>query len=226
MKYAVIGLGEFGTAAAVALTRSGAEVIAVDTNMDRVNDVKDEVALAVRMDASHEDALHTHGIADADVLIAAIGSNFEAQVLIVVHARQCGIKKIVARATTPDHIRVLKAVGANEVFNPEEEAARWMVQRLLITNISSYFELAEGFSMVEAEAPAGIVGKTLEELNLRRKFRINLVAIKHMEMGKAGERVVKTFNPVPLPTEVIQPNDVLALVGSVLDLAAFMAAYS
>jgi trk system potassium uptake protein TrkA len=113
----------------------------------------------------HEDALKSHGIGQVEVLIAAIGNNFEAQVLVVVHAKRQGIKKIIARATTPDHIRVLQAVGADEVFNPEETAARWMVQRLLIQNISNYFELAEGFSVVEVDAPASIVGKSIEELN-------------------------------------------------------------
>lgn len=226
MKCAVIGLGEFGRAAAEGLARNGVEVIAVDISMDPVNAVKDQVALAVRMDASQEEALQAHGIADVDVLVAAIGSNFEAQVLVVVHAREFGIKKIVARATTPDHRRVLQAVGAHEVFNPEEEAARWMVRRLLIPDISNYFELAEGFSIVEINAPAGIIGQTLEELNLRRKFRLNLVAIKKTSITAAGETIVQKFNPVPLPTDVVERGDVLALVGSVIDLANFMAAHS
>ena len=222
MKYAVIGLGEFGSSAAVGLFRKGAEVIAVDTNMDRVNSIKDEVSLAVRLDATHEDALKSHGIGEVDVLIAAIGNNFEAQVLVVVHAKEHGISRIIARATTPDHIRVLQAVGAHEVFNPEETAARWMVQRLLIQNISNYFELAEGFSVVEVKAPPNVVGKTIEDLNLRRRFRINLVAIKRITTDSSG-RAVEQFNPVPLPTEVVRNGDVLALVGSVLDLANFMA---
>ncbi|MFN7138819.1 MAG: potassium channel family protein [Limisphaerales bacterium] len=226
MKCAVIGLGEFGRSAAIGLARNGAEVIAVDLDMKRVDRVKDEVDLAIRLDASHEQALHSHGIGDVDVLIAAIGANFEAQVLVVVHAKQFGIKKIIARATTPDHVRVLKAVGADEVFNPEEEAARWTVQKLLITNITSYFELAEGFSIVEVEAPPGIVGKTLEQLDLRRSFRINLVAIKRTATDASGASVLKAFNPVPMPGEVIQPGDTLALVGSVLDLANFISEYS
>jgi trk system potassium uptake protein TrkA len=225
MKYAVIGLGEFGRSAALGLARKGVEVIAVDINMERLSRVKDEVALAVRLDASHEHALRSHGIGDVDVLIAAIGDNFEAQVLVVVHAKQQGVGKIVARATTPDHIRVLKAVGADEAFNPEEEAARWTVQRLLITNISNYFELAEGFSVVEINAPPSIVGQTLEQLNLRKRFRINLVAIMQMGADEKGEPVKRKFNPVPLPNQVIQKDDVLALVGSVLDLANFVATY-
>lgn len=224
MKYAVIGLGEFGRSAALGFARKGAEVIAVDINMERVNRVKDEVALAVRLDASHEDAMRSHGIDKVDVLVAAIGDNFEAQVLVVVHARQENIGKIIARATTPDHIRVLKAVGADEAFNPEEEAARWMVQRLLISNISSYFELAEGFSVIEVEAPADVVGKTIQDLDLRRRFRLNLVAIKRMS-GAGAKEVLTAFNPVPDPGQSIENGDILALAGSVLDLANFMATH-
>lgn len=226
MKCAVIGLGAFGYAAALGLAQNGVEVIAVDTDMEKVNSIKDSVALAVRMDASQEQALRAHGIGEVDVLIAAIGADFEAQVLVVVHAKRFGIKKIVARAISPNHYRVLKAIGADDVFNPEEEAARWMVQRLLITNISNYFELAEGFSVVEVSAPPSIVGKTLAELDLRRKFRINLVALKRGETTPTGEQIVKRFDPVPSPDETIQKGDTLALVGSVIDLANFMGEYS
>ena len=101
-----------------------------------------------------------------------------------------------------------------------------MVQRLLITDISSYFELAEGFSIAEVKAPKGIVGKTLADLDLRRKFRLNLVAVKRTVTEPDGTQAVASFNPVPLPDEVMQENDILALVGSVLDLARFMAEYS
>jgi len=222
MKCAVIGLGDFGRAAAIGLARSGAEVIAVDRNMDRLNLVKDEVTFAVRMDATHADALAAQGIGEADVLVAAIGQNFEALVLVVVLARRMGIKRIVARAVSEDHRRVLEAVGADEVFNPEEEGARNMVQRLTISGIRNYFELADGFSLVELEAPAGTVGRTLRELDLRQRFRVNLVAIKRMASGPQGVAVVKEFKAVPMPDDVIEAKDVLALAGSVLDLARFV----
>lgn len=223
MKCAIIGLGNFGRAAAIGLARAGAEVIAIDRNMDRLNLVKDEVALAIRMDATHRDALEAQQIDKADVLVAAIGQNFEAQVLVVVHARTLGIKRIVARAITDDHRRVLEAVGANEVFNLEEEAARIMVQRLTISNIRNYFELADGFSLVEVEAPAGAVGRTLRALDLRQRFRVNLVAIKRMAAGPNGTQVIAEFKAVPMPEDVIRVKDVLALAGSVLDLARFVA---
>ena len=219
MKVAVIGLGEFGVAAALGLARNGADVIAVDRSMDRVNTVKDEVSVAIRLDASQPDAFEEHGLGEVDVLVAAIGNNFEAQVLVVVHAKKAGIKRVIARATTADHCRVLEAVGADEVFNPEEEAAQWMVQRLTLGSISKYFELAEGFSMVEVSAPAGLVGKSLAELDLRRRFRVNLIAIKQMKGSVPGRQQVERFNPAPKPEDVIKEGDVLALAGSVLDLA-------
>lgn len=222
MKCAVIGLGDFGRATAIGLARAGAEVIAIDRNMDRLNLVRNEVALAIRLDATHRDALEAQQVDKADVLVAAIGQNFEAQVLVVVHARTMGIKRIVARALTEDHRRVLEAVGAGEVFNAEEEAARTMVQRLTISNIRNYFELADGFSLVEVEAPAGTVGRTLRELDLRQRFRVNLVAIKRMANGPGGSRVIQEFRAVPAPDDVIRENDLLVVSGSVLDLAQFV----
>jgi trk system potassium uptake protein TrkA len=221
MKCAVIGLGDFGRAAAIGLARAGAEVVAIDRNMDRLNLVKDEVALAVRLDATQREALAAQQINKVDVLVAAIGQNFEAQVLVVVQARTLGIKRIVARATTEDHRRVLEAVGAHEVFNPEEEAARNMVQRLTISNIRNYFELADGFSLVEVQAPATAVGRRLRDLELRQRFRVNLVAIKRMAAGADGTQVLAEFKAVPMPDDVIQAHDILALAGSVLDLARF-----
>lgn len=222
MKCAVIGLGDFGRATAIGLARNGAEVIAVDRNMDRLNLVKDEVAFAIRMDATHREALEMQGLGKVDVLVAAIGQNFEAQVLVVVHAQNLGVKRIVARAITEDHRRVLEAVGAHEVFNAEEEAARNMVQRLTISSIRNYFELADGFSLVEVDAPAGTVGRSLRELDLRNRFRVNLVALKRMAAGPDGVRAIKEFKAVPLPDDVIQAGDTLALAGSVLDLARFV----
>ena len=96
------------------------------------------------------------------------------------------------------------------------------VQRLTISNIRNFFELADGFSIVEVEAPAGVVGRTLRELDLRQRFRVNLVAIKRMAADPKGTQVVAEFKAVPLPEDVIQAGDILALAGSVLDLARFV----
>ncbi len=220
MKVVVVGLGEFGRTAAVTLSQSGADVIAIDTDMRLVDKIKDDVSLAVALDATQEESLKQHGIADADVFLSTIGRNFEAQVLVVLFAKKLGIPRVIARATTPDHARILEAIGVDQVVRPEEEAARLVVQRLMIPNISRYFELADYFSIVEIEAPQPLIGKTLREADLRRKYRINLVAIKRVTGSGDDKRAI--FNPVPEADERIQKGDVLALVGSDLDLAGFM----
>lgn len=131
MKFAVVGLGLFGRALAVDLARAGAEVVAVDTDMGIVDDVRDEVALAVCLDATDEKELRAQGIHKVDVLVASIGNDFEANQLLVVLARELGIPRIVARAPSANHARILKLLGAHEVVLPEVEAAERMARSLL-----------------------------------------------------------------------------------------------
>jgi trk system potassium uptake protein TrkA len=214
MKAVVIGLGQFGHAAALALAKQGAHVVAIDVDMKFVDPLKEDVAMAVAADASDKASLEALDIADADVWIAAIGRNFEAQLLTVAYGRQLGVQRIVARAGTQIHAEILKEVGAHSVLNPEDDSARRLVQSLMLPGIESYVELAEGFSLVELEAPPGIVGKTLRELDFRAKNQINVVAIQTPTEGE-GRR----FNPVPDPEQVICAGDYLTVVGSDLDIA-------
>ena len=100
MKSVVIGLGDFGYAAARLLAQNGVEVIAIDVNMELVKSIRDDVTLAVCLDATKKDALAAQGVGNADVLIAAVGGNFEAQVLAVVHAKRLGVEYVIARAVT------------------------------------------------------------------------------------------------------------------------------
>jgi len=219
MKSVVVGLGEFGFAAAVALAENGAEVIAIDREMSLVEAIKDKVTLAVCLDASKRAALKANDVADADVLIAAIGRNFEAQVLAVVHSAKLGVARIVARAVTPTHAQILREVGAHEVLNPEEAAARRLVQSLLIPNVTEYFELSDGFSLAEVNVPPGAVGRSLVDLQMRSKFRLNIVGIKRPGKNNDGALV---FDPIPLPKDTLREGEILALVGSDLDIAHFM----
>lgn len=218
MKCFVVGLGEFGYAAALALAKNGAEVIAIDREMSLVESIKDEVSLAVCLDASKREALEAHDVGEADVFLAAIGRNFEAQVLAVVHASRLGVPRIVGRAVTPTHAEILREVGATEVLNPEEAAAKRVVQGLMAPNVSEYFELADGFSLAEVEVPAGAIGRSLIELDMRSRFRLNVVGIQRRD--PKAERGFR-FDPLPDPNSQLLEGEVLALVGSDLDIAHF-----
>ncbi len=216
MKAVVIGLGQFGRAAAISLAKSGAHVVAVDREMSIVESLRDKVALAVAADASNKQSLEALDIADADLLVAAIGANFEAQLLAVVYARQLGVKHIVARAGAETHAEILAEVGAHIVLNPEEDSAKHMVRAMMMPGAQSSFALAEGFSVVKMEVPSQIVGQTLLGLDLRRRFRLNVVALE--TKGPEGEA---QFNPVPDPEQALATGDILTLVGSDLDIARF-----
>lgn len=211
MKIAVVGLGQFGKSLATRLSRRGAEVIAVDQDLELVEDVKNDVALAVKLDGTDERDLRAQGIHQVEALVAAIG-NFEANQLLVVLAKRFGIARVIAKASGPVHERILRLIGADEVVLPEVEAAEKVSQRLLRPDLRSYFELIEGYSIAEFEAPASFHGKSLADLALRKNHRVNLIAIRRKE----GDR--ETVNVVPLPADVVRSGDVLTVAGADGDL--------
>ena len=156
MKVALVGLGTFGRALAVDLARAGVEVIAIDSNIDLVDDIKDEVAVAVKLDATDERELRSQGVHEVDVLVANIGNNFESNQLLVILAKKFGIRKVVARTSSPVHARILSLIGADEVVMPEVQAAQVTARQILQPSLKAYFELLKGYSVAEIEAPESI----------------------------------------------------------------------
>src|SRR3990167_6945145 len=128
MKCVVVGLGQFGTRLCRELTEAGHDVTAIDEKMELVDEIKDEVSLAVRLNATDADELKNQGVSDADIVIAAIGNNFEANQMVTVIAKKLGVKRVIARTSSPIHARILKLIGADEVIMPEEEAAIRMAE--------------------------------------------------------------------------------------------------
>ena len=200
MRCVVIGLGQFGRPTAIELARSGNEVIAIDMVMEDVERIKDKVSLAICADATSMETLKSHGIPEADLLVAAIRDDFEAQALVVANAVELGIRNIVARASSETHERVLKAIGANEVLRPENEAALHLVQQLTIPGIKEYFELSDGFSVVEVKVPEKLAGQALRDLRKERPV----------------------FDVAKPNTEHLQQGEELVLIGTDLDLAMMM----
>jgi len=188
MKAVVVGLGQFGSSAAIALARAGAETIAMDVDMAPVDAIKDQVDYAVCTDASAKGALGKHGGDAADVLLAAIGEDFEAQILVVVEAKRIGIGRVVARANTEVHRRVLEAIGADVVVNPEHEAAQETVLRLIAPGESINVQIVEGLAVFETKATGGMTGRTLRDQgdDLFHRRGIRLVAVRRVtENGEA-----------------------------------------
>ena len=222
-RIAVIGLGRFGMALARNLARLGVQVIAADRNMQLVNEIKEDVDLAVRLDSTDREALDAQDIDQVDVCVVAIGENFEASLLTTVIVRKLGVPRVICRAQTHFHAEIFRQIGADEVIQPESSAGEQTARRLANPRLHDVIDLAEGYSLVEIEAPGTWCGTALKELALRTQFDVNLVAIKRhtfaVTEGEAEkEPPTREAEPeiisVPRPDDVIQAGDLLMLVGS------------
>jgi trk system potassium uptake protein TrkA len=215
-KIAVIGLGRFGMELARRLAASGVEVIAIDRNPNLVNEIKDDVDVAVRIDSTDETALRSQEIEKVDVCVISIGENFEAALLTTVLVKKLEIPEVICRAQTQFHADIFLQIGSDEVIQPEQQAGQHLARRLANPHLQDFITLAEGYTLVELDAPDGFVGKTLKQVSLRVKFGVNLVAIKRTILtGKDGEVAEQEkIISVPGPDTLIEENDILVLVGS------------
>lgn len=220
-KFAVIGLGRFGRKLAATLTMGEAEVIAIDQNREIIEEIRDEVSHAVRLDSTDEDALRAQGIDKVDVAIVGIGQGgrgFESSILTVVHLKAMGVPQIYARAENLIQGQVLSKIGAMEVIYPEIESAQRWAYKLLTPQITDKIDLAPGYSLASVIAPASYHGKTVLDLQFRQKYGVNLVSIKRGEKAEDVKQKGEIIN-VPLPDTVIYEDDILMIAGSDEDLA-------
>lgn len=221
-RFAVIGLGIFGKVLARELMRVGQEVLAIDDDREAVEELQSEVTLAVRLDATDEKALLAQGIDKVDVAIVCMGERFEASILTAALLKQLGVKKIISRATTGNCARILRLVGADETISPEEYSGRRLAQRLANPNIVDFLELSEGYSIVQVEAPSSFHDKQLIKIHLRKNFGVNLVAIRKQVSVKnidGEERREERVLYNPAASDIIEPGDVLIILGRDEDIA-------
>jgi trk system potassium uptake protein TrkA len=215
-RFAIIGLGRFGRRLAASLTEHGHEVIALDSRQEIIEEVRDEVALAVRLDATDPQALRAQGIDKVDAAIVTIGEQFEANALSTAVLKELGVPRVISRAGTPIQAKILSRIGADQVISPEEESAVRLGRQLSNPNIMEFVELSEGHSLVQLRAPKQFHNKTLGQIDLRKKYKVNLVAIKKQvsTVRAAGEETTEEqVIDVPMADTVIRPDDILVLVG-------------
>ncbi len=217
-RFVVIGLGRFGTKLAIALSMSGAEVIAIDKDRNPIEMIRDQVSLAVRLDSTDEEAMKAQGVGKADVAIVGMGQqNFESAILTVVNLRQMGITQIYARAESLTQGEVFSKVGATEVIYPEIESAQRWAYKLIAPQIGEKLDLAPGHSLARLKAPASFDGRTVMDLQLRQKYNVNLVLIKRGDHGKAKKSEQDAIINV-MPETIIYEDDILMIAGSDSDL--------
>ena len=217
-KFAVIGLGRFGQKLAASLTMNEAEVIAIDLNREIIEQIRDQVTYAVRLDSTDEDALRSQNVDKVDVAIVGIGQSskgFESSVLTVVNLKAMGVPLIYARAESLMQGQVLSKVGATEVIYPEIESAQRWAYKLISPQIMDKLDFAPGYSIASMLAPESFNEKTVLDLRLRQKYRVNLVSIKRGEKSGIADEIIN----VPLAETIIYEGDILMVAGKDADLA-------
>lgn len=211
-RVAVIGLGRFGYRLAQTLTKLGAQVIAIDSTPELINQIKDEVDVAVRMDSTDALALRAQEIDKVDCCVIAIGEEFENSLLTTTAVLKLGVRRVICRAQTAMHAEIFKQIGAHEVVQPESNLGEMLARRLINPRLRDVIPLADGYSIVEVDVPEKWVGQTLRALELRTKHDVNLVAIKRPKTE--GDYIHLGIVSVPRPDDALQTGDILMLIGT------------
>ena len=175
-KYAVLGLGRYGQVVASELVRNGAEVIAVDNDEDTVNTFAQEVPICKCADVTDPDVLEQLGIGNVDTAIVAMASNLEASVMATTICKELNIKHVIVKCANEMHEKILRRVGADQTVLPEKESGLRLARNLLSSGFIDAIELSDAISMIELDVLPEWAGKTLIELNLRKKYNINVIA--------------------------------------------------
>ena len=198
--YAVLGLGRYGTAVAEELVKNGADVIAVDKNEQIVQDSSVYLPICKCADITDPEVMSELGISNADVVIVAMASSLEGSILAITLCKEAGVKTVIAKCANETHRKILKRVGADTVVFPENESGTRLAKNLLTSGFTDILTLSDDLSLVELAARDEWVGKSLKELNLRKKYTVNVVAFR-----KNG-KITAPVNPEELldkDTEVI-----------------------
>ena len=187
--YAVFGLGRYGRAVAEELVKNGADVIAVDRNEELVNDAAQVIPVCKCADVTEPEVIDKLDIEDVDVVIIAMANSLESSVMAITLCKEAGVKTVIAKCVEEMHGKIFYRVGADKVVFPEKEAGTRLGKNLLSSGFVDIVELSKDVSMVELEMKPQWVGKNLIELNLRKKYSINVVAVLK------GEEVITSIDP-------------------------------
>jgi len=206
----VVGLGIFGFNIAKDLYESGLEVIAIDKSKEMIQKIKDFSTRAILADATDKELLETIGIQEDDVVIISFGEDLAASTLMTLHLKEFNVKEIIVKAPNEDHKRILEKVGATEVIIPEKEMADKVAKSLISPNVLDYIPLSQDYTICEIAPPTSFLGKSIGELQLRKKHHIGVIASKDV--------LTDQIQMIPSADFVIKDSDVLVVIGKEQDI--------
>lgn len=202
---AIIGLSSFGYYLCKSLHENGFNLMAIDLKEELVKEVKPFVRKAVIGDARDKSFLMQLGIQDFEIVIISVGNRMDSSILITLYMKELGIKEIIAKAINEDHAKILERIGATRIIFPERDMGLRMANTLLSPNFLEYIPLTEGFSLIEISPTREWLGKSLGELDLRKKYKIQVSMVREI----IPERVV-----IPDGDFVFKDSDILYIIGS------------
>jgi trk system potassium uptake protein TrkA len=210
-QFVIIGCGRFGSAVAQELIKLGREVMIIDVDQDVVQNMSNIVTYAVQADVTDSNTVKSLGIGNFDTAIVTMGANIQGSMLATLLVKETGVKKVISKAQSKVHSQILYKIGADRVIFPEREMGIRLAKNLVSKNVLEFIELSEDYSVIELRVTEEWVGKTLEELDMRKKYGVNVVAIKNLE----------NVNINVLGSYEIHENDRLVVIGQNENLNQF-----
>ena len=206
----VIGLGIFGSQLARQLYDKGIEVVAIDKNKDVVQRIKDHSTKAVLADATDKEVLESIGIDAADTVVISFGEDLSASTLLTLSLKEMKVKEVIVKVPNEDYKRILLKVGASEAIIPEREIANKVARSIISPNVLEYLPITEDYTIVELAPPSSFIGKSLAELDLRKRYQLQVIAIRDVLLEK--------LQMVPRASSIIKDSDVLVIIGREEDI--------
>jgi trk system potassium uptake protein TrkA len=209
-RFVVIGLGKFGSEVARTLFERGHEVVGIDSDPQRVQDLRDHCTRPVTTDSTEQENLRALDLAGADAAVVSLGERMDASILVTLYLKELGLRKIVVKAVSEDHGKILSLIGATAVVLPERDTAQRLARALGARSIVEYLPLGVGFGLEELAAPQSFWNRDLRDLAIRKRHEVLVVAVKNKDR----------LDLVPGADYVVREGDILVVVGKDAGLAA------
>lgn len=223
-KITIIGLGQFGMRVAKQLTQRGADVLAIDRDLDKVEMIKDEVAYAVALDSTNIKALHSQNIEQMDAVFVAIGENIKGLLLTTVNLLEMNVKRIITRAVSEEQKTILSKLGVQEIISPEDEISKTIAEKLINPTFQGVLHLTEEIIIAEVRVPLKIAYRTIAQSEFQLTYSLKLITVKrsYEEVVDNHKREVYHILPKIDIDTIIQPTDRLIVLGKISSIEYFI----
>ncbi len=212
----IVGAGRFGMALAQSLAESGTEVLLIERNGSLVQAASGVVAYAVQGDATQARVLEEAGLKECDIAVVAVGSNIEVSTLATVICKEMGIPRVIAKATSEMHGKILAKLGADQVIFPDRDSAHRLAHAIASNGAFDLLEISEGCSIAEIDVPESCREKTLAQADLRNKTGVTVLCIRRLDENPKKPRAVM----IPGPNDQLHPDDKLIVFGTTKQIDA------